>query len=117
MTILNYFSIGEGSSYELHHIPFAYKIDVTSQDYEEWEAYEFEFCGQVSNANVPLGCRCAVNYGSSYCDSSILCALFRQNYGTVNIPAGILAADMSLERGALWFCENAIMFAFPLTGL
>ena len=50
--ILNYFSIGEGSSYELHHIPFAYKIDVTSQDYEEWEAYEFELCGQVSHAMI-----------------------------------------------------------------
>lgn len=46
--ILNFLSVGEGSSYELHNIPFAYKIDVTSQDYEDWEPYEFEFCGQVS---------------------------------------------------------------------
>jgi hypothetical protein len=52
--ILNFLSIGEGSSYELHHIPFAYKVDVTSQDYTDWETYEFEFCGQVNGCCQPV---------------------------------------------------------------
>lgn len=49
-TILHFLSIGDGSSYELHNLPFSYKIDVTSQDYTLWEPFEFEFCGQVSFA-------------------------------------------------------------------
>lgn len=47
-TVLHFLSIGDGSSYELHNLPFAYRIDVTEQDYTLWEPFEFEFCGQVS---------------------------------------------------------------------
>ena len=48
-TILHFLSIGDGSSYELHNLPFSYKIDVTDQDYTLWDPFEFEFCGQVNN--------------------------------------------------------------------
>ena len=54
-TILHFLSVGDGSSYELHNLPFAYKIDVTDQDYALWQAFEFEFCGQVSDLIVPAG--------------------------------------------------------------
>lgn len=47
-TILHFFSAGEGSSYELHNLPFAYKINATDRDYTLWQAFEFEFCGQAS---------------------------------------------------------------------
>ena len=47
-TVLHFLSIGDGSSYELHNLPFAYKIDVTEQDYTLWEPFEFDFCGQVN---------------------------------------------------------------------
>ena len=49
-TILHYYSIGSAASYDLHNIPFAYKINATAQDYTIWDVFEFEFCGQVSSS-------------------------------------------------------------------
>ena len=46
---MHYYSIGSAASYDLHNIPFAYKINATAQDYTSWDVFEFEFCGQVSS--------------------------------------------------------------------
>lgn len=62
--ILHFLSVGDGSSYELHNLPFAYKINVTDQDYTMWEPYEFEFCGQVKSSFLGAllpACKGAVN--------------------------------------------------------
>ena len=55
-TVLHFLSIGDGSSYELHNLPFSYKVDVTDQDYTLWQPFEFEFCGQVGFKLAPCAC-------------------------------------------------------------
>ena len=74
--IVHFFQVGEGSAYELHNLPFAYKINTTFQDYTTWELFEFEYCGQVRDPSLQNSLRLKICVTKeqllSYCISLLL---------------------------------------------
>lgn len=54
LSILHFYDVGDGTAEDLQYVPFAYKMDVTSQDFTSWQPFEVEFCGQARRP--PVGC-------------------------------------------------------------